>query len=265
MPGTRRGRSRTPASMNGRRLARNTAAKLGQAIRDARERRRWSQRQLGARVGISRQRIGQIELGAGSALPTEVWFALGSALNLPLRLEFGRDALQEPTDAGHLKIQELMLRLARNLGVARFFELPTRPTDPALSADVGWRDERRRVLILNECWNTFGSINAAVRSTHRKIAEAGQLAAATVHDGHEPYRVAACWIVRDTRANRDLLARYPEVFENAFPGSSQAWVRALTDPTAPVPNEPGLVWADLNATRVFAWRRRPVMLSPQQG
>lgn len=265
MPRKSRTRVRTAAVLEGKRRARVIAGTLGRAVAAARQRRRWTQRQLADKVGLSESRVGQIERGAGVGLPAHSWFSLSVALNLPLRLEFGRDALQEPTDAGHLKIQELMLRLARNLGVARFFELPTRPTDPALSADVGWRDDRRRVLILNECWNTFGSINAAVRSTHRKIAEAGQVAAATVHDGHEPYRVAACWIVRDTRANRDLLARYPEVFENAFPGSSQAWVRALTDPTAPVPNEPGLVWADLNATRVFAWRRRPVMLSPQQG
>ena len=117
--------------------------------------------------------------GNPSGVPADTWFALSVALDLPLRLEFGRDALQEPTDAGHLKIQELMLRLARNNAIARFFELPTRPADPALSVDIGWRDDRRRVLILNECWNTFGSINLAVRSTHRKVAEAVQLAAAT--------------------------------------------------------------------------------------
>src|SRR4051794_12334445 len=57
-------------------------------------------------------------------------------------------------DRGHLAIQELMLRLAKQLGVARFFELPTKPAESTMSADVGWRDDNRRVLILNECWNT---------------------------------------------------------------------------------------------------------------
>ena len=149
-----------------------------------------------------------------------------------------------------------MLRLAKQLGIARFFELPTRPIEPSMSVDVGWRDDTRRVLLLNECWNTFGSINAAVRSTHRKLAEMAQLAAAT-GDG---YRAATCWIVRDTRRNRELLARYPEVFEAAFPASSAAWVQALTNATAAVPDQPGLVWCDLNATRLFAHRKRPVML-----
>ena len=69
------------------------------------------------------------------------------------------------------------------------------------------------------------------------------------------YRVAACWIVRDTRRNREILARYPEVFAAALTGSSAKWVRALTRPGATVPTEPGLVWCAGNATRVFAWRR----------
>jgi hypothetical protein len=170
-----------------------------------------------------------------------------------LKLELGRDAFEPPADAGHLAIQDLVLRLGRQLGITRFLELPTRPSDPALSVDVCWRDDRRRVLLIHECWNTFGSINAAVRSTRRKVAEAEQLAAAA-GDDDGPYRVAACWIVRDTRRNRELLARYPDVFAAAFPGSSRQWVRALTVPGAPVPHEPGLVWCDVGATRLFAAR-----------
>jgi hypothetical protein len=162
--------------------------------------------------------------------------------------------LEEPTDAGHLGIQELVLRLGRSTGRTRTFELPTRPADPALSVDVGLRDDRQRVLMLNECWNTFGSINAAVRSTKRKVAETENLAVAIAGDS-APYRVAACWIVRDTKRNRELLARYPEIFASTFTGSSAAWVRALTDSDAPPPVGLGLVWCDLRATRLFAWRK----------
>ena len=237
-----RGRSRLVAVIQARQRAKEVARALGARVRQARARRGWSQHQLAVQVGITRFRIGQIERGDGAGVPLDLWHALGLVLKLPLRIEFGRDALEEPTDAGHLKMQELMLRLARTLGITRFFELPTRSTDPALSVDVGWRDDARRALILNECWNTFGNINAAVRTTHRKIAETSQLAV-TLGGGGEPFVVAACWIVRDTRRNRELIGRYPEVFATAFPASSSAWVRALTAPAAPVPTEarPGLV------------------------
>jgi transcriptional regulator with XRE-family HTH domain len=259
MPRKAGARVRVPAVVEGRRLAQAAAIRLGQWIRQARERRRWTQRQLGDKVGLSRAQVGYIESGKGSGVPPRTWFGLSVALDAPLRLEFGRDALDKPADAGHLSMQELMLRLGRQLGIRRSFELPTRPADPALSVDVCWRDDARRVLIIAECWNTFGNINAAVRSTRRKIAEAEQLAAATITaHGGEPYRVAACWIVRSTRRNRELLASYPEVFATAFPASSRAWVRALAEQTAPVPAELGLVWADAGATHLLAWRRRVV-------
>ena len=183
----------------------------------------------------------------------EVWFALGQALGIPLRVEYGRDAAEDPFDAGHLAMQELALRLGREAGRGRTFELPTKPANPSLSVDVCVRDDAQRVLIIEECWNSFGSINAAVRSTKRKIAEAEQMAAAIGGD-LGPYRVAAVWIVRDTRRNREILGRYPEVFASAFTGSSRQWVRALTAPYAPIPRELGLVWCDLRATRLSAWR-----------
>jgi hypothetical protein len=93
-----------------------------------------------------------------------------------------------------------------------------------------------------------------VRSTRRKIAEAEQLAVAL---GGEtgPYRVAAVWIVRDTRRNREILTRYPEVFAAAFTGSSRQWVAALTTAEARAPAELGLVWCDRAAPRLFGWRR----------
>lgn len=254
MPRRALSRSRIAGVVAGRRLAREAVAELGHAIQAARQRRRWSQRQLGEKVGLSAWRIGQIERGQGIGASCQTWFALSHTLAIPLRIEFGRDASQEPADAGHLKLQELSLRLAREIRCSRTFELATRPSEPALSVDVGWRDDHRRVLILNECWNTFGNVNVSLRSTRRKIVEAEQLAAAMGGEAGA-YRVAACWLVRDTRRNRDLIARYPDVFASAFPASSPVWVRALTASNAPVPDELGLVWTDLKATRVFAWRK----------
>lgn len=217
-------------------------------------RHRWSQATLGAKVDLTQSRIAQLERGAVAGSSLEIWFALSQALRLPLRVEFGRDTMQEPEDAGHLRIQELALRLGRLTGRQRTFELPTRPADPSFSIDVGMRDDSLRVLFIEECWNTFGNINAAVRSTRRKIAEAEQLAVAI---GGElgPYRVAAVWIVRDTRRNREIVARYPEVFTAAFTGSSRLWLNALTARDASPPREMGLVWCDLRATRLFAWRK----------
>ncbi len=174
-----------------------------------------------------------------------------------MRIELRRDAREEPADAGHLALQGLVLRLGRRAGFAGTFELPTRPVDPSRSTDVALRDDRRRLLVLVECWNTFGDVGAAIRSTNRKLAEAA--GRAIVLGGERPYRVAGCWVVRDVARNRALVGRYPELFASRFPGSSAKWVEALSpganaDRREP-PTELGLVWCDRAASRLFAWRR----------
>ena len=73
--------------------------------------------------------------------------------------------------------------------------------------------------------------------------------------GTGPYRVATVWIVRPSAANRRLVARYPEVFASACPGSSRAWLRALAEGASP-PAAAGLVCCDPVAGRLTEWRRR---------
>src|SRR5687768_4829844 len=97
---------RVGSRLEGRKLARATSVGLGRAIQAARKRRGWSQRVLGERVGLSSWRIGAFERGDGSRVGLEIWFALGQALGLPFKAEFGWDATEEPLDAGHLGMQE---------------------------------------------------------------------------------------------------------------------------------------------------------------
>jgi transcriptional regulator with XRE-family HTH domain len=231
----------------------------GAKIRRARHRRRWTQRELARRVGTTQPTISKIERGVGGRLSLQLWQQVATLVGLPLDLTLGRDALEEPLDAGHLGIQELILRLGRMIGRLtgrrRTFELPTKPANPSLSTDVGLTDDANRQLLQVECVNTFGNINAAVRSTDRKRAEAEALAISIGHG--QPYTVHQCWVVRATRRNRALLARYPELFAARFTGSSRAWVDALTKGTPP-PTELGLVWCDVGATRIFEWRPRAI-------
>ncbi len=224
--------------VEGHREAIALAATLGGTIRQARRARRLSLSELGEREGLSATRVAEIERGEGVGTPLQVWIAIGIALERPLAISLtrplgeSRDGLR---DAGHLEIQEFLLARAAKLGRHGTFELPTRPLDPSRSTDVGLRDPHDRLRILAECWNTFGDLGVAVRATTRKAAEA----AATWPDD----RIATVWVVRATAANRALLARYPNTVDAAFPGSSRAWVAALTSGAEP-PDEPGIVWFD---------------------
>ena len=250
---------RTSEVIQGGREATALAGTLGAAVRIGRRGKRMSLGDLAARVGISRTRIAEIERGEGLGAPLQTWVALGIALDRPLAVSFSRPLGDErrPVDAGHLEIQEHVLGLARATGRHGTFELPSRPADPARSTDVGLRDDRHRVLIQTECWNTFGDLGAAVRATNRKTVEAATHVVATAHGETEPYRIATVWVVRASAANRALLARYPHIIDAAFPGSSRRWVAALIDGAEPPP-DPGLVWFD-PATRRLTEHRRATM------
>lgn len=243
---------RPDARVTGTAIAAKVAADLGAEVRACRRRRRMTQSRLAALAGISQGRVAAIEAGAGGGAPLQVWLALGHALGRYLRFEFARDPEIELADVAHLDIQELVLRVGKGGGWGRRWELATRPSDPARSADVALVDDGARRIVLNECWNTFGDLGYAARSSDRKLAELRQLALA-LGGGGEPFEVGLCWIVRDTIANRALVARYPNIFEARFPGSSLGWLRTLVD-DAPMPGEAGLLWCDAHATRLFARR-----------
>lgn len=227
--------------------------RLGTAVASGRRRRRLTQTDLAARVGISRASLSRIETGRGHGVPIGTWLALAAELGLATRFELARDWREETVDAGHLALQELLLRLGRSAGYAGTFELSIGRTGPSGFIDVFLRDDRRRRLIVAEAWNVIGDIGAGARSFDRKLAAARDLALAI--GGEEPYSVHGVWVVRATRRNRALLARYPEVFAARFPGSSIAWAEAILKGARP-PDRPGLVWSDVGASRVFAWRRR---------
>jgi transcriptional regulator with XRE-family HTH domain len=232
---------------------REQLAKAGADLREGRMRRALTQSQAGARAGIGRGVDSRIERGVGGSIAMDAWQRLALAVGRPLVIGVQRDVASETADAGHLAMQELVLRIGRRTGFDGSFELATRPAEPWRSIDVGLIHDRARMLLVVECWNTIGDVGAAARSSARKLAEASDLAVARW--GEEPATVGMVWVVRATARNRALVARYPEVFAARFPGSSAGWLAALTHGTAP-PRQPGLVWCDVAATRLLAWRRR---------
>ena len=146
--------------------------------------------------------------------------------------------------------QELLLGLLRRAGFARRVELPTRPADSRRAIDVVALDPRRRVLVVIQVWNTFTDLGSAARGFDRELAAAAEAAAGL---GFADARVAGCWAVMDSRRNRALVARYPEFFAARFPGSSAAWVRALSA-AGDVPALPALIWLDPRRGRIVARR-----------
>jgi len=248
---SRRSHLAIEASVEASRLA----AVLGRELRAGRRRRHLTQAACGARVGLGQPRISEIELGRGQTASLGTWVMLGLAVGRPLAVSLTRALGEEeyPADAGHLEIQEFLLTLPPFRAAVRRVELPTRPIDPSRSIDVAVIDDRRRVILVIEAWNRFGDLGAAIRATNRKVAEAQGLVAVREGETGTSYRVAACWVVRATAANRALVRRYPAVLRAALPASSRRWASALTAGAEP-PLEPGLVWFDAGRGSVIPMR-----------
>lgn len=251
MPGTKR----TEPRIEGAKRAAELASKAGREVRSARKRRRVDQASLAKLIGISRPRLSAIEAGKGAGAPLEVWFALAEALGRYLKFEFARDPLDDLVDAGHLAMQELVISVAKAAGWEVQFEAESRAWGSNRSIDVRLMDRKNRRIVIVECWNTFGNLGDATRSSNRKVRDEQQHAVAIAGDG-KAFTVGLMWVVRDTQRNRELIGRYPGIFDSRLPGSSTKWLAALTK-CDPMPAQPGLVWCDLGATRLLARRRAP--------
>lgn len=73
------------------------------------------------------------------------------------------------------------------------------------------------------------------------------------------WNVQGLLLVRGTHRNRRLVADLRSLFAARYPASSDAWLRSLTDPDAPLPDAGALAWTDVAGTRLIAARphRRP--------
>jgi transcriptional regulator with XRE-family HTH domain len=244
-------RLRRPAlAAEAERRLRERLTHIGGDAKAMRTRRSWTQGELADLSGLGRMVVSRLERGVGP-LDLETLERVGVALEVPVNAGFGRDPRVDVADAGHLAMQELVLRLGRARGFTGGFELPTRPAEPWRSIDVVLASKAKARMICVECWNTIGDIGAAARASTRKAAELEQMA---VGRWGVEAKVGLLWVIRSTARNRALVARYPEVFSARFPSSSRDWIAALTEGRDP-PEVPGLVWCDVDATRVFEWRR----------
>ncbi|HSW41352.1 MAG TPA: helix-turn-helix domain-containing protein [Patescibacteria group bacterium] len=230
---------------------REMLAAFGRTVRESRLHAGLTQRQLAAGAGVSESALRRVERGASATISVDTLQRIGYSLDRPVTMQLAR-GVAEPIDAGHLAMQELVVRLVSQAGYRPRVELPSVRHGTWRSSDVAAMRAPDRSLVGIECWNAIGDLGAGFRSSDRKRRDLEELAAATWGPGD--HRVGICWVVRATRANRELVAKYPLVFASRFPGSSSAWVDALTK-GAPPPMGDGLVWSDVGATRVFPWRR----------
>lgn len=210
---------------------------------------------------MSRGRWGDLEAGrdTGATVGTlaRAAAAVGGSLDAFVRQTSAAD---QPRDAVHLKHQELIIRLG--IGGA-WRALP----EEAIDRDI--RTSRWADVLLTrkgvghdgddyafwDIWDWFEDVGGPVRDFARRIDAVDRYATARIRGGDAALpKVGGVFVVRATQRNRALVAEHRHFFGSRFPGSGNAWLAALTDPGAPMPAEPALVWVTVTGDRLFPSR-----------
>jgi len=224
------------------------AARLGVALRDARRSAFLSQRAVAARCGVSHQRISELERGRGERATVATWSTVAAEIGEQLVAFIEKQPSADlPRDIEHARRQALVIETARGGGwvatpEARLVTHRDRPR----SIDVLLQRSERGEAAVVEVWNLLLDVGAALRGLDEKIDGVGS----------DPidHRVAGLWVVRGTSRNRSVLAQLALMIEPRFPAEPRAWLRAMRDPGAPMPTDPGILWSDNGGTRIFAGR-----------
>jgi transcriptional regulator with XRE-family HTH domain len=208
------------------------------------------------RAGVSQSWISRMERGKGGSASLETWAAAAAAVGEQLVgfLERAPGA-DRPRDYEHLKRQELIVATTRAGG---WRALPEESVDDdwtrSRSVDVALLRAVRREAAVVEVIDVFDDVGAAKRNLDGKLAALDRRLTHARDLTMATWRVQGLLVVRGTRRNRALVREFGALFAASFPDGSLAWLRALTDPAAPMPNEAGFVWTDVVGTRLMEAR-----------
>jgi transcriptional regulator with XRE-family HTH domain len=203
--------------------------RLGSAIRLIRQRRRWTQEQLGERAGVSKSTISRIERGHVRSLSVapiqEVAGELDIRVDLVPRWRSGD--LDRLLNRRHSTLHEL---------VARWFDevVPEWALAPEVSYSIygergvidilAWHPGRRALLII-ELKTDIVDVNDLVGSADRRK----RLARTIARDrGWDPATVSVWIVVASSRTNRRRIAAHEAMLRAAFPADGRtirAWLR----------------------------------------
>ncbi len=228
----------THAELAGRERASYLAARIGIALRDARRAQGVRQRDVAERAGLTQSHVSRIERGLEPGTPLSTLCSLSAAVGVQLAAFIeARPGATLPRDHEHLRRQALVIDTARAGGWRGEPEaLVTVPGGQPRSVDVLLARDAPRECAVTEIWDLMPDIGDAMRGLEAKVE------AVRRRLGPE-WRVTGLLVVRATRRNRELVHRFGALFRARYPASSSAWLRALTDPDAPMPAGSGFVWS----------------------
>lgn len=252
MGGMRRPRVRHRQTAVGRDAAARAAylaRRIGVALRDSRTALGLRQADVAERAGITQAHVSRIERGVVHASTLRSLTACAAALDVQLAAFVeARPGATLPRDHAHLRRQALVIATAAPGGWRGEPEaLVQVGGGHPRSVDVLLTREARRECTVTEIWDLMPDVGDAMRGLEAKVDAVRQ----RLGPG---WRVAGLLVVRGTRRNRALVARFAPLFRARYPASSAAWLRCLADPAIPMPEQAGFLWTDVAGDALRAAR-----------
>lgn len=171
------------------------AARLGVALRDARQSVGLSQARVAELSGISQGHVSHLERGQGRAASIEMWAMVAAAVGEQLVgfLERAPGA-EVPRDIEHLRRQSALIAIAAPGGWRALPELRLdQDARWSRSIDVALVRRATAEAVVAEIWNWFEDVGGALRGLDGKVA--------ALQDQLDPsvdWTVRGLFIVRDT-------------------------------------------------------------------
>jgi transcriptional regulator with XRE-family HTH domain len=212
---------------------------LARAVCHLRQARGWRQIDLGARAGVSRQLVSQLECGELAGLTVRsiarVTEALGASVDLTVRWQ-GAD-LDRLGDAAHARLAQSMVTLLDSLGWDTRVEVSFNHYGDRGRVDVLAMHPRSATLVVVELKSAIGDTQDLLGRLDVKV-RLGRVLAASV-GWPTPNRIVPALVIGESRASRRIVREPGAVFRRFDLRGRQAvaWLRSPTSGGAT-----GLLW-----------------------
>jgi len=242
-------RRASAAERRARSRAEYVARRIGTSFREARLAQGLRQIDVATAAGITQPFYSRIERGLELGAAFLTLMTCASALNVQLAAFVeALPGASLPRDIEHLRRQSLLVGLAAPGGWRAAPEALLANDGPRpRSIDVLLTRNATREAVVVEIWDLLLDGGDAMRGLDAKVL------ATRMRLGPD-WRVEGLLLLRRTSRNRALVRDLAPLIAARFPAPSGAWLRALVDPNAPMPDAPGFAWTSVTGDRLIAAR-----------
>jgi len=209
------------------------SVRIGLQIRALRRRRRWTQRELARRVGVSDSQVCRIERGNADRVPPYTLERVLAQLDARalVRVLWHGEELDRLLDRDHAQLVERALAMLGMRGWIATPEVTFQVAGERGSIDIlAWHSVSRTLLVI-EVKSVVPDIQATVGGLDRKSRLAPTIAR---ERGWSAEHVARLLVLPDDRTSRRRIDAFASTFDRALPARTTAIKKWLARPDGPL-------------------------------